>query len=215
MDYKEFTKRIDIISHRINEIGGSVSNTVYSGPATKEQVEDLEKKLGITLPKSFKKVLLEFSSELDYYWFFPNDFELEDEFAGIFSGSIHWGLESIEESYEEEKSWIEEYYPDLNNEEHKVWHNKLIFYAVGNGDFIGIDLESDDGAIYYLSHENDKGHGYKLGDNFIDFIEKWSRICFVGGEDWQWLPFTTSRENGILPDSKPANKFRDLLKIDL
>jgi len=72
-----------------------------------------------------------------------------------------------------------------------------------------------DAQIVYLSHDDGKGHGFKIANNFIEFIENWSRIGFVGCEDWQWLPFTTSSISGINPDGEAAKSFRTWLRLDI
>ncbi|MNN71967.1 hypothetical protein D3C81_1879570 [compost metagenome] len=88
-----------------------------------------------------------------------------------------------------------------------MWHNKLAFLEVGNGDYFAFDLnEEGTYPIVYLSHDDGEGHGYIIAKNFIELIDNWSRICFVGSEDWQWLPFVQSSESGILPDSDSAIK---------
>lgn len=49
------------------------------------------------------------------------------------------------------------------------------------------------------------------------------RIREIGGEvqeiriseDWQWIPFTTDKNSGIVPDGKAAEDFRSLRKLEL
>lgn len=46
----------------------------------------------------------------------------------------------------------------------KVWYRKLPFLEVGKGDFVAIDIGSDDAEpVVYLSHDDGEGHGYILG----------------------------------------------------
>jgi hypothetical protein len=73
----------------------------------------------------------------------------------------------------------------------------------------------DDSPIVYLSHDGGEGHGYRLANNFIEFIDRWSRLGFVGCEDWQWMPFTTGPENGLLPDGEAAQRFRAWLGLNI
>lgn len=66
--------RIDQIASRIEEIGGEVKEVIIKEPATKEQILQVEKELGVVLPESFKYVLLNFSAEFSFRWFlqFPD-----------------------------------------------------------------------------------------------------------------------------------------------
>ena len=36
-------------------------------------------------------------------------------------------------------------------------------------------------------------HGQILGENFIDFMNKWTQLGCVGTEDWQFEPFLFSK----------------------
>lgn len=107
-----------------------------------------------------------------------------------------------------------EVFPDVNNEYDSVWHNKLGLMEVGNGDYIAFDLSvPNDPPVVYLSHDDGEGHGYILGKNFIDFMNRWTRIGCVGCEDWQLLPFIEGAESGILPDCENAIKWREYLGV--
>ncbi|MFJ5789446.1 SMI1/KNR4 family protein [Lysinibacillus sp. NPDC093197] len=217
MDYRMFEHRIANIVERMNAIGGDVSQVMVGAPASSQQIAECENQLGFQLPESFKKVLLEFSSTCNLRWVFPDDYQLDDELDGIFSGMLHWDLGLLKELNDDKNGWVTEVFSNPNNEYDKVWHHTLAFYEVGNGDYFAFDLvdNSPDACVVYLSHDDGEGHGYKLGDNFIDFLEKWSRVAFAGGEDWQWLPFTSNSQSGILPESQSAKMFRSLLKLPI
>lgn len=97
-----------------------------------------------------------------------------------------------------------------------VWHNKLGFMEVGKGDYIAFDLlVPNDPPVVYLSHDDGQGHGFILGHNFIDFMNRWTRIGCVGREGWQMFPFLEGPNTGIMPDSENAIKWRDYLKVSL
>ncbi|QQP81866.1 SMI1/KNR4 family protein [Bacillus sp. TK-2] len=216
MDYELLKERIEIITSRIKYIGGEVQEVCIDEPSSLEQIIQVEEKLGIKLPNSFKKVLLEFSGNFSLRWFLPDDVELPNEFTDIFCGTPHWSLESLSEFEKERKDLVDEVFSNLDDEYDVVWHNKLAFCDVGNGDYLAFDMKDDiDAPIIYLSHDDGEGHGYKIANNFIEFIENWSRVAFVGCEDWQWLPFTTSFESGINPDDEPAKKFRTCLELNI
>lgn len=214
--YNELNQRIERIAQRIREIGGEVQEIVIEEPASEMQVAEVERIVGVQLPTSFRKTLLEYSSNFSFRWFLPDDFVLPKKFRGIFCGTPHWGIKLIQEFEDDKKGWIEKVFPNAEDAYDAVWHNKLAFLAVGNGDYIAFDLNgSEDPSVVYLSHDDGEGHGYKIGDNFIDFLDKWSKVAFVGAEDWQWLPFTTNENSGILTDSHAAIEFRTFMKLDI
>ena len=81
------------------------------------------------------------------------------------------------------QGWVDVCYPDYNNEYDKVWHNKLAFYEVGNGDYFAIELEKENyGKIVYLSHDGGDAHGHYIADNFKDLLNNWSKVgsCWRG-----------------------------------
>ncbi|NRF96009.1 hypothetical protein HQN89_34975 [Paenibacillus frigoriresistens] len=87
MKYYELNKRIELIAHRIREIGGDVQEILIEEPASEIQVAEVERTLGVPLPTSFRKTLLEFSSSFSFRWFLQDDFNLPGKFRGIFCGT--------------------------------------------------------------------------------------------------------------------------------
>ncbi|MFJ7954225.1 SMI1/KNR4 family protein [Lysinibacillus sp. NPDC096418] len=216
MDFELIRNRIDAIASRIKAIGGEVQEVIIDEPASLEQIIKVEEQLGVKLPASFKKVLIEFSGNFSLRWFLPDNMEQPNEFREIFCGTPHWGLELLPQFEEDRIGWIENVFPNPEDDYDVVWHNKLAFCEVGNGDYLAFDMNNDDDAsIVYLSHDDGAGHGYKISNNFLEFIDDWSRIAFVGCEDWQWLPFTTNPESGIAGNGEAAKRFRDWLELDI
>lgn len=215
VDYRMLAHRITNIEERMHAIGGDVSQVKIEAAASPYQIAQCENQVGCKLPESFKKVLLEFSSAFYFRWVFPDDFQLKGELDGIFSGKLYWDIGLLKEINENKNAWITNVFSNPDNDYDKVWHHTLAFYDVGNGDYLAFDLDenSSDAGVIYLSHDDGQGHGYKLADNFIDFLEKWSSVAFVGGEDWQWLAFTANPQSGLLPESQCAKSFRSLLKF--
>lgn len=216
MDYELIKKRIELITLKIKEIGGEIQEIIIDKPASLKQILQTEKKLGVKLPACFKKVLLEFSGNFSFRWFLPDDMEQPNEFREIFCGTPHWSLELLTQFEEDRKGWIDNVFSNPKNEYDAVWHNKLAFCEVGNGDYLAFDMKNNtDAQIIYLSHDDGEGHGFKIANNFIEFIENWSRIGFVGCEDWQWVPFTTNSISGINPNGEAAKRFRSWLRLEI
>lgn len=216
MDYKLIRDRVEAISSRIKEIGGEVQVIVMDEPVLLEKIIKIEKQLGVKLPESFKKVLNEFSGNFSLRWFLPDNLEQPNEFREIFCGTPHWGIDLLIQLEEDRMSWVEKVFPNPDDVYDVVWHNKLAFCEVGNGDYLAFDMSnSDDAPIIYLSHDDGEGHGYKIANNFIELIDNWSKVGFVGCEDWQWLPFTTSSNSGIIADGEAAKRFRSWLGLNI
>lgn len=218
MNYNNFCKRIEKISKALSDFGCENLQFQKGNPASEKKVLEIEKILGINFPLSFRHALLEFSEDFYFSYNFADNIEFPGELRPIFCGYIYWKLDSFVDLEKSRKSWIETVFPDINNEYDKVWHNKLAFEEVPNGDMISFNISSvanNDPEIIYLSHDDGEGHGFRMADNFADLLEKWSSVAFVGNEDWQWIPFVNGENSGIVSDCKNAENFRELINLTL
>lgn len=155
----------------VRNMGGKSEGFIVKKVAKEEDVVTVEKKIGLKLPDSFRKVVLEYASGVDFYWSLPDDLNLPEELKGIFAGQYSWSLNDIPEINQSKDGWVKECFPNEDDPYDKVWHNKLGLMEVGNGDFIAFDLKKypNNSPIVYLSHDDGEGHGYVLGNDFIIF----------------------------------------------
>ena len=94
-----------------------------------------------------------------------------------------------------------------------VWHDVLGFHEVANGDLLAFDLTIPSHPVVYLSHDDGDGHGYQLGANFADFIDRLTRLGCIGSEDWQMMPFLASPTSLLGPDCENARLWRDIFGL--
>lgn len=214
MEYRDVLENWKIFAKAIKDIGGEVQELSIEEPATENEVVILEEKLGIELPHSLKEVLLGFSRKVEFRWFMPNDYEMEGDLSQIFSGERHWSLDWLVQFNEDKNGWRDEVFPNKEDPYDIVWHEKLAFHEVGNGDYLAIDLSrAGQEPVVYLSHDDGEGHGVEMAKNFKEFVFLSSRLGCVGAEDWQWLPFIVDGAPYIDPNSDNANKFRETLSV--
>jgi hypothetical protein len=91
-----------------------------------------------------------------------------------------------------------------------VWLDKLPFIEVADGDAIAFDLAPGPrrGRVVYLCHDDFCAvHGEVLGQDFVDFMTRWSRIGCVGPEGWLLEAFV---DDGAFaePDSPAVRAWR-------
>ncbi|MDG0809114.1 SMI1/KNR4 family protein [Cohnella rhizosphaerae] len=218
--WKSWEDNIKTFLQSIQQIGGEVDGYHIKAPSKIESIQEVEETLGIKLPISFTKTVLEFSSGFEMNWSLPDDEDLEvplpTELKGIFAGNFSWSLKDIINIEQDRKGWELEVFSNFEDDYDRIWHNKLGLMEVGNGDYLAFDLSIPiDPPVIYLSHDGGEGHGYILGNNFIDFMNRWTRIGCVGCEDWQLMPFMNDSSMGILPDGKNAIQWRKYLKVQL
>lgn len=201
----------------VNRLGGEVSDDIYiDRPATEDEILAVEKELGVRLPESFRETMLNFSKKVEFNWNLPDTIDLPHELREIFGCDFNWSLKDIYDIESTRKSWVDECFPDENDDYDKVWHNKLGFMNVANGDVIAFDMKDYPGSVpvVYLSHDDGDCHGYKLGDDFNDFISRWSSLGCPGPEDWQLYPFIKDSVSGIDPKCKNAECWKEILGLD-
>ena len=213
-NWDNFIQELKKFQKGIENIGGEFYREFKIGtPAKEEEILEIEKKLGYRIPEDFRDILLSYSSYFEYFWSYEekNNIELPSNLKHIFSGDLHWRINLLVNFEVSRKDWVEGCFPDYNDEYDRVWHNKMPFYEVGNGDYLAIELEKENyGKIAYLSHDDGDGHGYYLANNFKELLSNWSKVGCVGGEDWQWLTFYT-REVGIDPNCENAKLWEDFI----
>ena len=218
-NFELFKKRLDLFLEKIEDLGGEVEPLTIEKPATEEEVKAVEVKLGYTLPPHFREVLLENTAHLEFWWDIDDiideeDISLPDKLAEIFRGKLLFGLDLFLDYEEDRQDWEGDAYPNSDKEYDRVWHNKMSFFQVGNGDYIAIELEPENyGKVVYLSHDGNVNHGLYIADNFKEFLMNYAAVGCTGGEDWQWEPFYT-KGKGIDPTSKNAKTWYKVLGIN-
>ena len=218
-NFELFKKRLNLFLEKIEDLGGEVEPLTIEKPATEEEVKAVEAKLGYTLPPHFREVLLENTAHLEFGWDIDDiideeDISLPDKLAEIFRGKLLFGLDLLLNYEEDRQDWEGDAYPNSDKEYDRVWHNKMSFFQVGNGDYIAIELEPENyGKVVYLSHDGSENHGLYIADNFKEFLMNYAAVGCTGGEDWQWEPFYT-KGKGIDPTSKNAKTWYKVLGIN-
>ena len=218
-NFELFKKRLNLFLEKIEDLGGEVEPLTIEKPTTEEEIKAVEEQLGYTLPPHFREVLLENTAHLEFWWDIDDiideeDISLPDKLAEIFRGKLLLGLDLLLDYEEDRQDWEGDAYPNSDKEYDRVWHNKMSFFQVGNGDYIAIELEPENyGKVVYLSHDGSENHGLYIADNFKEFLMNYAAVGCTGGEDWQWEPFYT-KGKGIDPTSKNAKTWYKVLGIN-
>ena len=218
-NFELFKKRLNLFLEKIEDLGGETDPLTIEKPATEDEIKAVEAKLGYTLPPHFREVLLENTAHLEFGWDIDDiideeDISLPDKLAEIFRGKLLFGLDLLLDYEEDRQDWEGEVYPNSDKEYDRVWHNKMSFFRVGNGDYIAIELEPENyGKVVYLSHDGSENHGLYIADNFKEFLMNYAAVGCTGGDDWQWEPFYT-KGKGIDPTSKNAKTWYKVLGIN-
>jgi hypothetical protein len=188
---------------------------IFEPPASQFEVAKLETDLKVALPSSMRAALTDISRHVEFRWFASEENSFPDPFDSNFSGALHWSLDLLRKFQIDKEGWIKDVFPNPDDPYDRVWHSKLAFQEVGNGDYLAIGLDQPAyGKIVYLSHDDGRGHGQIIADSFEDLLHRWVPLACTGAEDWQWLPFTSEDDPRIDPDSTNAARWRSLLGLE-
>ena len=190
--------------------GATVRECSIEIPSTLHDIVEIEQELGKSLPLGLRQFAIQVSRRIVFDWSLPDGFSLPQNLRSIFAGGLHYDIREVPEHEIRREGWQHDVFPDPSNPYDLIWHDKIAFHHVPNGDYLALDPS---GRVIYLSHDDGQGHGYFMAHSFDSLILNWTRLGCPGPEDWQWLPFATSRESGINPNCQAAEDWRHVLHI--
>jgi hypothetical protein len=155
------------------------------------------------VPEDFRRVLLEFSSEVSFSWFLPEDLAPPPDLRSVKYGGCEWGISCLQNVENLRREFIESGGAQRHEEGeyYRVWDEKLAFHPVANGDVLALDLRFAPSPVVYLSHDGGEEHGFVLGPSFTVFMDLWTQLGCPGPEGWVLEPFVSSPISGLQPRS--------------
>jgi len=193
-------------------------------PASEADVARVESELGRAIPASLRRVFREFAGRVCIEWQLSDEHRPPEQFRRIWAGECRWDLSDLIRLQSIHRKWIDACFtgkstPEFEKRERDiaydlVWHEKLSVLEVGNGDMVGIDArDRSTGSVIYLSHEDGEFHGYVLGCDFEDYVDRITALAFVGAEDWQYQPFMRNPKYGLDTACENAQAWRKWLGL--
>lgn len=201
-DYDEWRLLLQQAGDAIRARGGTVQRTVLERAATEQELAAIEKRIGKRIPESFRGCLRAFSKRVYFSWHYSDGMGLRLERTGVCEhsgngnvpefkygditsgGFFDDGLWDLEKLAEYEDARIDNLHLDeVGWQEH--WQHSFLFNKDGAGNYMGIDLKYNPGEVIYLSWDRQM-HGWRLGVDFLSFMDNWIRIGCAGhfGEDF-------------------------------
>ena len=176
----------------------------------------VEATLRCPIPSSFRRGLLEYAGEICIEWQLRDKTTMPDAFRQIWAGECRWSLASLPTLMDGYRKWLE-VFTDPTDKYDGPWQNTFPVLEVGNGDMLGIDLSvAGQQPVVYLSHEGDDSlHGFWLGCDFEDYVDRLSLLGCVGSEDWQLLPFVSGSKSLFETDGASAKQWRQWFGLQL
>lgn len=168
----------------------------FCSTALKMEIQEIEQKLKLNLPRELKDFFLNISKKI----YLNVDFENEVQWNNSGKVSSAYIFISLKEIYDAEcsrRKWVEDVFFDIEDSYSRKWHHKLGITSLINGDIIAMDLEKKEHPIIYLSHDDGDGHGYILGRTFNKYVEAVIELGGCGTEEDEFLQFCKDGISGI------------------
>lgn len=214
--YDNFIRRLKKTALEVKNLGGKVTDFNLKEPATKEEVEEIESTLGFKLPIQIRDVFLHLSKSISFHYSIDNTQKtMPSQLKSIMGGILYLDLNEIPTINQYKNDLIDMCFTELDKELINDLRNTLAFSTVPNGDYIAIKLREKYPSVIYISHELDEMNGCVLAHNFIDFMDKLSKLCFIGPEDFQLKNFITDLDKGLDPLNENSILFREFMNFDL
>ena len=216
MDYQKIDRLLVKIKSAYDKIGAE-TELMVDAPADIAEVEAIENRLERKLPLQIRNFFLQYSKKCRFSAYLPEDFELPSELDEIFCAEFLISLEEFVDAENLRKDYAEGCFVNENDAYDAVWHHKLGFMRVPNGDVIAFDVNKNETnpPVVYLSHDDGEGHGYILGSDFDTYFEQLLLVGACGNEDWQMIPFCPDTQSGIVSNCDNAKNYRRIIDLQI
>lgn len=211
--FDAWMRDIHTIGEGVARLGGEHEQLTVLPPLAEDDLRAIEEELEHPLPRSLRDIAIKASAGFNAQWSINKKDILPPELTSAEWCLLEFAARDVISLEDHRRGWVESVFSDPNNEHDAPWHHSMPFIHVANGDLIAFDLRSpsDDPPVIYLNHEGHypgSGHGQRLGDNFTDFMSRWSRLGCVGPESWTWEPFYDQALAKLNPDGDSARAWR-------
>lgn len=224
----EYCHWTEILHSTLNSIKnkGGIGNLFIDQPASESDVLQIESIIGFELPESFKKVVIDYSRQCDFYWNTqenstcvlddPNNYSAQGEpytNRNILNGGLFdFGLWNLDKLIHLNAIRIDHDYLDEKNEEFHFWSNSFIFSWDGMGNYFGIDRKYNIGEVIYLTNDKDF-HGWRLGKSFESFMNNWIQLGCAGGFINDYIALSSRHIPYINNKTTNSHKIKKWLEI--
>ena len=188
-------------------------------PATPAEVDATEAATGRPLPVAVRRAFLEVSRAVRVEWELPDGTRPPAPLRRVTAGECRWNLGAVPGLLATHHEWLE-VFPNRDDWWDEKWHGTFPVLEVGNGDMLAVDLDPERTGggepIVYLSHDGDDAlHGRRLAADFVDYLDRLTRLGCPGSEDWRLAPFVPPDRPCLDPDGPAAVAWRAWFGLNL
>ena len=216
-DYGAWVARAQAFTDGLQSLPDAEVHACAVAPAARDaELDAVERAVGRTLPSSLRAFFARGAAALDCRYTFEPDGqaleglrELLPYETGVYGGARIGPASELPDWSRSVGEWAEDTWVAESPDQKRVWESALPFAALDNGDYLALDLRSDeaDPPVVYLNHDDESSI---ITGTFEGFLGAWERLCYLGPEHWLLLEFAVPGGH-LDPDSERAARLRLLL----
>jgi ankyrin repeat protein len=211
---------------RVTERGWEFVRLDIDGPASEGEIRRVETQHGVTIPVQLREVLSQRSARVRFGWSIPPLLRPLEGMDLPTSGGLRdvvWSLEHIDKEAIVSFNRLRDRIARLDNGEEanspEMWENQFPFAAVGEGDFLTIDMSRPDGPqpVRYFSSAREGLHHHIIAPDFVSFISAYARLGCAGRDHDDWFRFIDADEGELRyldPDGEGGRRWLKWLARD-
>jgi hypothetical protein len=215
-DYPGWVARALAFTSGLGRLSHSDVRSTHQDPrAAEADIRAVERALGRTIPAPLRTFFAWGTSGLDCgYVLAPAGQDLDrlrgllpDE-TRIFGGGRIGPVSELPDFSRAVREWAEETWVAESPAERFIWDSSFPFTRLDNGDYLALDLRTNDTdpPVVYLNHDDES---FLLASDFAAFLGAWERLGYIGPEHWLLREFIGA--DGYLdPESDRASRLRAL-----
>ena len=193
----------------------TVHSAAVAAPVSAVDLATIEQRLGSALPTSLRDLFVTGAEGIDCrYVFEPNGGSLDElreilpDEIRIYGGARFGPASELPEFSVAVGEWAEDTWVADEPDQRAIWDAALPFARLDNGDYLALDLRTDESnsPVVYLNHDDESAI---IAPDLVAFLSAWERLCYLGPEHWLLLEFTDGRGH-LDPDSDRATRLRRL-----
>ena len=180
MDYSAWVERAKKFVGELSFPDESDISVEVAPPLSDKEADALNESLPLGLPKPLREFYTTGSADIacSYYWSPHEDSHASQLDELLYSYSLYGGPSIIPAQqlapHGDFIDWIDE---DEHPEAFELADNSVPFIAVGNGDYVTLQVESE--SVLYFCHETPEAPIASISPSFEQFMTDWERLCYL------------------------------------
>jgi hypothetical protein len=229
IDYSRWLSRAEAFVRGLDYLPGKWGVSIaVEPPLTASAADELGRTLPLGLPSPLYNLYTTGSASYrcTYHWspdkaYLPLVEQVFPHQYSLYGGARFISAAELPDRQASVRSWATEWDAPADAPPRpgwELWHQAIPFLAVGNGDYLALQVSNgtDKQPVLYLSHDagggDDERTAFEISPSLEQFLADWETLCYVGPEIWLLGEFLANEGKGLLQVNQPkTNLWREVM----